>query len=615
MHTTDQPFAIAPTAVLSAGLLLLSSLTIPAGQAQDPRSSGIKMLEAFTGQWKLDEMDEETPFGPAGRSSFETSIRFVHDGQAMEEAGAGTFINERGDSSPYKYTIVYSYDREAHAVRALLYDSLGTAAFGDGTLNERGWETHWTQHANDRDYKCKYASTLAPDGSSWAYEMTFSEDGVSWKPWFKGTATRVGEATITKHQSARDAIVASNSRFEHAFLHSDTAAIAKFYTRDARSYIPGAATVNGNEAIAAGYRQLFEELKPTKAKVQTMEVHESNGWAYETGTFVVTGEGGNTVLDNKYLCIWTIEDGEWRIHREIGNGNPVPGELSAEKGIPAWHKKYAELCEKGDGKAVAELYTEDAEMYSGELPALRGRAEIQRLLEEDAERIRETGDEVQLTNLAIAQNGDSAYNICKVVERRPDGTTEEQGIAVGFWKRIGGEWKLHRDFWSPSGPTPEPTEGSAAGPEQKKMEVWVGNWTYEGEAKASPWGPAGKMKGRESSRMILNGFVYQDEWRDEVEPAKWVDGITLLRYAPELKAYVDYTFASDGSGGMTTNTVSGNVWTGLGAQTDTAGKRYQTRFVRVLADDGKTSQMKAEYSEDGQSWSTWWELTNRKLDK
>src|SRR5215470_8676306 len=33
------------------------------------------------------------------------------------------------------------------------------------------------------------------------------------------------------------------------------------------------------------------------------------------------------------------------------------------------------------------------------------------------------------------------------------------------------------------------------GPEHQKLSAFVGNWTFEGEAKASPMGPAGKVTG------------------------------------------------------------------------------------------------------------------------
>src|SRR5205809_11504 len=40
-------------------------------------------------------------------------------------------------------------------------------------------------------------------------------------------------------------------------------------------------------------------------------------------------------------------------------------------------------------------------------------------------------------------------------------------------------------------------------PEVRKLEVWVGTWTYEGDAKATPIGPAAKVSGTQTGRMTL----------------------------------------------------------------------------------------------------------------
>ena len=44
------------------------------------------------------------------------------------------------------------------------------------------------------------------------------------------------------------------------------------------------------------------------------------------------------------------------------------------------------------------------------------------------------------------------------------------------------------------------------GPEHKRLERMVGQWQYEGEAKASPLGPAGKISGSETCEWFQGGF-------------------------------------------------------------------------------------------------------------
>ena len=52
-------------------------------------------------------------------------------------------------------------------------------------------------------------------------------------------------------------------------------------------------------------------------------------------------------------------------------------------------------------------------------------------------------------------------------------------------------------------PAPKPD------PEVKKLHVWVGHWTVEGEYKPGPFGPSGKGSGESTGRMILNGFLFE----------------------------------------------------------------------------------------------------------
>ena len=61
-------------------------------------------------------------------------------------------------------------------------------------------------------------------------------------------------------------------------------------------------------------------------------------------------------------------------------------------------------------------------------------------------------------------------------------------------------------------PNPSPTPG----PEHKKLEIWVGDWTYEIVAQASPLGPASTFTGKNTARPILQRLkrhVHAAHWR------------------------------------------------------------------------------------------------------
>ena len=152
------------------------------------------------------------------------------------------------------------------------------------------------------------------------------------------------------------------------------------------------------------------------------------------------------------------------------------------------------------------------------------------------------------------------------------------------------------------------------GPEHKKLEIAVGEWNYEGEAKTSPFGPAGKFRGKNTSRMVLNGFFVETRWEDKSDVNYVAQGIILRGYDATKKTYVDYGFENDGSVTPSSMTVSGNTWTGMGTRRDNKGKVYQMKFTLTYSADGKSTAEKAEYSGDnGKTWMTFYELTNKKV--
>jgi hypothetical protein len=154
------------------------------------------------------------------------------------------------------------------------------------------------------------------------------------------------------------------------------------------------------------------------------------------------------------------------------------------------------------------------------------------------------------------------------------------------------------------------------GPEHKKLEIYVGEWNYKGEAEATPFGPAGKFAGKETSRMVLGGFFLESRWEDKGDSGYIAQGIVLTGYNAATKSYPDYGFENDGSISPGSRTVSGNTWTSTGSRTDRNGKVYRMKFVSTLSADATTFSNTAQYSaDDGKTWLPFFRLTMNKVSK
>lgn len=146
-------------------------------------------------------------------------------------------------------------------------------------------------------------------------------------------------------------------------------------------------------------------------------------------------------------------------------------------------------------------------------------------------------------------------------------------------------------------PAPKP------GPEQKKLEMWVGKCTYEGEAKVTPLGPAGKYSGMATVRPVLGGFFV--EWRGEEKglsgTSQWfeIDGYDALN-----KKFMWNSFSSDGSFQAVTYTIEGNTVNYSGTQFQ-GEKQYKFRGSCVFAPDLMSWVTKQEVSVDGKTWMPW----------
>jgi len=108
----------------------------------------------------------------------------------------------------------------------------------------------------------------------------------------------------------------------------------------------------------------------------------------------------------------------------------------------------------------------------------------------------------------------------------------------------------------------QPAQPAKPGPEHQRLGYFVGTWKTEGEMKAGPMGPGGKITSTDTCEWFDGRFsvVCHYTGTSPMGPSK---SIGIMSYSPEEKVYTYYG-VDNSNMAMTTiprGTVQGNTWT------------------------------------------------------
>ncbi len=105
-----------------------------------------------------------------------------------------------------------------------------------------------------------------------------------------------------------------------------------------------------------------------------------------------------------------------------------------------------------------------------------------------------------------------------------------------------------------------PSQLVKPGPEVQKLAYFVGTWKYEGETRASDFGPAGKFSGDETCDWYTGGFQLVCQF-NETSAAGKATGMNILAYDSEEKVYTYYSISSRGENLLGKGTFAGTTMT------------------------------------------------------
>ena len=117
-----------------------------------------------------------------------------------------------------------------------------------------------------------------------------------------------------------DTICAANEVFMERFGRGDAAGVAELYTEDAQFLPSNSDEVIGKSAIQDAFQGLID-AGIRAIQLETLEVENYGDTASEVGRFTLKDEGSQVLDRGKFIVIWKLVAGKWKLHRDIINSS------------------------------------------------------------------------------------------------------------------------------------------------------------------------------------------------------------------------------------------------------------------------------------------------------
>lgn len=139
------------------------------------------------------------------------------------------------------------------------------------------------------------------------------------------------------------------------------------------------------------------------------------------------------------------------------------------------------------------------------------------------------------------------------------------------------------------------------GPELKKLDVFVGTWSLDGNMKPGMMGSGGSMLENEKCEWMEGGFfvVCNSEYKSSMGNGV---GLAVMGYSPDDKAYTYREFNSFGEFEDSKGSLDGDTWTWT-ADEKMGGTTMKGRFT-IKMTSASSYTFVFEMSQDGTKWST-----------
>lgn len=143
----------------------------------------------------------------------------------------------------------------------------------------------------------------------------------------KANEPATNTATETKStfdlSAAKKTIDSVNMVFGEMVKKGDSTGLASLYTSDAKLMGQNMPTVSGKAAIQSAYNGMLG-MGIAGATLTSSEVWGTEDIVSEVGIYTLTDKNGKEIDKGKYIVLWKMEDGKWKLFRDCFNSDNPP---------------------------------------------------------------------------------------------------------------------------------------------------------------------------------------------------------------------------------------------------------------------------------------------------
>ena len=133
----------------------------------------------------------------------------------------------------------------------------------------------------------------------------------------------LGTAGVACADDLKATIMAADAAWSAALANGDAKEVAAIYSADGQILAEGSDPVKGTADLTKFIQGVLDE-GVRSVVLTTLEVVGQGRYATEVGSYVMKDKAGKEIDHGKYMELWRLEKGVWKLHRDIFNSSVPP---------------------------------------------------------------------------------------------------------------------------------------------------------------------------------------------------------------------------------------------------------------------------------------------------